>query len=322
MSTRWDWLTIALFGRWTLTVVLALVLAGCADAGDRAREIARVRAHLELVERELRASTPAGLNADQAENRAVILQSLHRYIQEEKYPTNRISQEMTPIFVDDDGARCAVAALLEASGHHALVERIARTENLAYVEELKGDPELQAWLTENGVTLREAARIQPSYANTTSASWQPTASIVGSVQGGTAPGVGAHIALAPGFRVGGRRVTESDSSCDRCVYTSMALVAEYSRSFILGAGSTNHIALLVQLDLNDQAYDHTFYVSGGPLASVDEDTEPGFGVGGQAGIGFNFRRRSYPLFGELICSALGQAGGATLRGGFNLGAVW
>lgn len=322
MNTRWDWLRISLFERLTLTAVLVLVLAGCADAGDRSREIARVRAHLERVERELRARAPAGLDAAQAENRAVIIQDLHRYIHEEKYPTNRISQEMTPIFIDEDGARCAVAALLEASGHHTLVERIARSKNLAYVEELEGDPELQAWLTENGVTLLEAARIQPSYANTTATSWQPTASIFGSVQGGTDPDVGAHLALAPGFRVGARRVTESGSSCDRCVYTSMALVAEYSRSFIIGAGSTNHIALLVQLDLSDHAYDHTFYVSGGPLASVDENTEPGFGLGGQAGIGFNFRRRSYPLFGELICSALGQAGGATLRGGLNLGVVW
>lgn len=322
MRTRRHLLTLSLFKRWTLTILLALVLAGCADAGDKAREIVRVRAHLEGAERALRASTPAGLNADQTERRAVIIQNLHRYIQEENYPTNRISQEMTPIFVDADGARCAVAALVEASGHPALVERITRTDNLAYVEELKGDPELQAWLSENGVTLLEAARIQPGYANTTATSWQPTVSVFGSVQGGTEPGVGAHIALAPGLRVGGRRVTESDSSCDQCVYTSMAFVAEYSRSFTIGDESTNHVGLLAQLDLGDQAYDHTFYVSGGPLASIEDDTKLGFGLGGQAGIGFNFRRRSYPLFGELIFSALGEAGGATLRGGLNLGAVW
>jgi hypothetical protein len=322
MSTRRDWLTIYLFQRWALTVLLALVLLGCADAGDRSREIARVRAHLEGAERALRASTPLGLNAFQAENRAVVIQNLHRYILAEEYPTNRISEEMTPIFVDEDGARCALAALVEASGHHALVERIARSENLAYVEELKDDPELQAWLLDSGITLLEAARIQPAYSNTTETRWQPTVSVFGSVQGGTEPGVGAHVALSPGLRVGGRRITETGDACDRCVYTSMALVAEYSRSFILGAGSTNHIGLLVQLDLSDQAYDHTFYVSGGPLASIDENAEPGFGLGGQAGFGFNFRRRSYPLFGELICSALGQAEGPALRGGFNLGVVW
>lgn len=329
MSPRWHWFTIAFsFVRWALMALFVLALAGCGDRGDpanlseRAREIARVRAHLERVERELRASAPLGLNAAQAEKRAAIIEDLHRYILDEKYPTNRVSQRMTPIFVDGDGARCAVASLLEQSGHRDLVGRIARASNLAYVEELKGDAELQAWLVENGLTLLEAARIQPSYANTTATSWQPTVSVFGSVQGGGAPDIGAHIALAPGVRIGARRVTESDGACDQCVYTSTAFVVEYTRTFVLGAGSTNQIGLLAQLDLSSQAYDYTYYIGGGPLASIDENSEPGFGLGGQVSAGFSFRRRSYPLFAEVIGAVLGQSSGATVRGGLNLGAIW
>src|SRR5262245_37209269 len=130
MTMRRDRTAMRLLGRWAPIAVFVLVAAGCADSGDRSREIARVRAHLERVERELRASAPAGLDAAQAEQRARVIEDLHRYIDAEQYPTNRTAFEMTPIFIDDDGARCAVAALLEASGHHALVERIARTTNL------------------------------------------------------------------------------------------------------------------------------------------------------------------------------------------------
>jgi hypothetical protein len=307
---------------WTLTIVVAVVVVGCADADDRSREIARVRAHLERVERELRASTPADLDATQAANRAEVIRKLRQYIDAEQYPANRISEEMTPIFIDGDGARCALAALLEASGHQALVQRIARTQNLAYVEELKDDPELKAWLTEHGVTLIEAARIQPEYANTTASRWQPTISVVASAHGEAAADTGASVGLAPGLRVGARRITESDGDCDHCVYSSLALVAEYSRSIVAGAGSTNQVAALVQYDLNDDARDSQVYVIGGPLASIDEDAEPGFGLGGQAGLGLGFRNRAFPLFAELNGSALGRAGGAVFRGGASFGFVW
>src|SRR5262249_5125801 len=144
---------------------------------DRRREIARVRAHLERVERELLASMPPGLTPTQANARAQVIELLHQYIVAERYPTNDVSRKMTPIFVSSDGARCAMAALLEATGHGALVRRLAAEHNLAYIEELKGDPELSAWLTEHGLTLVEAARIQPSYDNHPVSHWQPTFSV-------------------------------------------------------------------------------------------------------------------------------------------------
>jgi hypothetical protein len=56
-----------------------------------------------------------------------------------------------------------MAYLIEQSGRVDLVARVAATNNNARIRDLKGDPELVAWLRENGLTAGEAALIQPSY---------------------------------------------------------------------------------------------------------------------------------------------------------------
>lgn len=104
------------------------------------------------VERELRAETPAGLTDAQKAARAETLDLLHQYIAAGRYPHNHQFKGLTPIFIYDSGARCAMAALLEATGEGARVERVARTDNRAYAEELKDVPELRAWLVAHGLS--------------------------------------------------------------------------------------------------------------------------------------------------------------------------
>jgi hypothetical protein len=53
--------------------------------------------------------------------------------------------------------------LLARSGRRDLVDKVAATRNNAYIPELANDPELVAWLEASGLSLEEAARIQPSY---------------------------------------------------------------------------------------------------------------------------------------------------------------
>jgi len=43
------------------------------------------------------------------------------------------------------------------------VARVAATDNTARIRDLKSDPDLVAWLRENGLTAGEAGLIQPSY---------------------------------------------------------------------------------------------------------------------------------------------------------------
>lgn len=52
---------------------------------------------------------------------------------------------------------------MDISGQGALVRQIARTENDATVHALARRPEVRAWLAAAGLSLDEAARIQPSY---------------------------------------------------------------------------------------------------------------------------------------------------------------
>ena len=56
-----------------------------------------------------------------------------------------------------------MAFLVAASGRHDIVERIRATRNNARIRELTDDTALVAWLAEAGLTVAEAARIQPAY---------------------------------------------------------------------------------------------------------------------------------------------------------------
>ena len=68
-----------------------------------------------------------------------------------------------PFFRDGQGALCAMAYLIERSGRRDLVDRVALTRNNAFIAELANDPELRVWLDSVGLTVTEAARIQPTY---------------------------------------------------------------------------------------------------------------------------------------------------------------
>jgi hypothetical protein len=95
--------------------------------------------------------------------RSLLLDELAAYRQEGLFPRNTTHRERTPFFVDDLGTPCAVAHLLNASGAHTVTQRIARTRNNARVAALASEPALVAWLEATGLSLHEAAAIQPGY---------------------------------------------------------------------------------------------------------------------------------------------------------------
>jgi hypothetical protein len=74
---------------------------------------------------------------------------------------------MVPYFVDRFGTRCAMAYLIEQSGADEYVRQVTERMNNAYIHEIAKHPELgrvlDAWLLEHGLSLDEAARIQPTY---------------------------------------------------------------------------------------------------------------------------------------------------------------
>src|SRR5437870_1560004 len=129
-----------------------------------AAETARIRAHLDSVERELRAKDVAALTPAQRAARLRNLDVLHRYWVRGVFPLNTdFPSQRVPYFIDRYGTRCAMAYLIEQSGHGDFVARVAATHNNARIWELQDNPALVAWLDQNGMTLAEAARVQPSY---------------------------------------------------------------------------------------------------------------------------------------------------------------
>jgi hypothetical protein len=128
-----------------------------------AAEVDRIQTHLEVVERELRARDTSALTREQRARRGAIIDELARYRLRRVFPRNLDHDRPTPYFVDDRGVRCAMAHLIETHGGAALVARVVATGNNAYVRDMAHDVELRAWLDANGLTVAEAARIQPSY---------------------------------------------------------------------------------------------------------------------------------------------------------------
>jgi len=127
-------------------------------------EVARLRAHFDVVLDELARADTAHLDDAQRMKRAHHIEVLRAYAREGRFPLNEGHADTeTPIFVDDHDTPCAMGHLIAESGEGALVDEIRATRNLAYVAELADDPRLHAWLDENGLTLREAGRIQPAY---------------------------------------------------------------------------------------------------------------------------------------------------------------
>lgn len=148
----------------TLGVVVLVISTG--DARDErpaqpSGQDAWKARHAADVVAELRTRDVSHLAADQRLKRARLLDELlaygagGRFAQNEDYPGEAI-----PHLVDRHGTRCALANLIDRSGHGALLDRLAATDNIAFVPALRQDDALGAWLEEFGLSVEEAAYIQ------------------------------------------------------------------------------------------------------------------------------------------------------------------
>ena len=133
-------------------------------------EVHRICRHLALALEKLQGGDVTQLGRQRRDRRTSLCAELARYRTRCAFPQNDFAPDsILPAFVDSRGTRCALAHLIEMSGNSSLVERVAATANHAFVCELAGDAELSAWLEQHGITMGEAAAIQPSYCG---AAWQ------------------------------------------------------------------------------------------------------------------------------------------------------
>ncbi len=143
-------------------VVLAASAAWLHDASHPTEE-ARLQRHFATVDAELTSRDVSRLSQQQRAGRARNIEVLREYARAGVFPHNHDFEQPTPYFRDQHGTLCAMAYLIARSGRVDLVDKVARSANNAFLPELARDPELQAWLDANGLTVAEAARIQPQY---------------------------------------------------------------------------------------------------------------------------------------------------------------
>ena len=131
----------------------------------RLMEVQRIRAHFDSVLAELPTHHDPALSAAQRSRRSALLLTLTAYRDAGSFPHNYdFPNQPTPYFVDrKTGVLCAVAHLLESTGRRDIVDRVAQTNNTAYVRELAADTAFVHWLDRQGLTLAEAAWIQIPY---------------------------------------------------------------------------------------------------------------------------------------------------------------
>jgi hypothetical protein len=165
---RWHLLIPAAAGMLAGALALPLGPRGGPPTGPeplaRRLEMARLRAHFDSVDAELRAPKALQLTPTQRTLRVTLIGWLREYREAGTFPRNdRFPEQAMPFFRDSRGVLCAMAYLIERSGRRDLVDRVAETRNNAFIGELADDPELRAWLDSVGLSVAEAARIQPFY---------------------------------------------------------------------------------------------------------------------------------------------------------------
>jgi len=143
----------------------AASLPRSADTKSDLGETARIHGHFGSVLTELRAVDVSHMPSDRRANRSALVATLRQYDDRGAFPNNYdFPEQLTPYFVDrKTGVRCAVAHLLQSTGRRDIVDRVARANNNVLVADLAGDTAFTSWLDQQGITLAEAARIQPSY---------------------------------------------------------------------------------------------------------------------------------------------------------------
>lgn len=128
------------------------------------KEVVRLRAHFDSVDSELRTRDVSRLSPAQRTQRQRLVTWLEEYRNAGVFPINdRFQGRLVPFFRDSKGTLCAMAYLIDRSGRRDIVDKVASSRNNAFIPELTDDPALVAWLDSNGLTVAEAARIQPAY---------------------------------------------------------------------------------------------------------------------------------------------------------------
>jgi hypothetical protein len=124
--------------------------------------IDRVQTHLAYVERVLRGRDVAALTPAQRAMRTRLLDHLADYVQARGFPRGEAPAGFLPTFIDDRGARCAVAYLVEQSAGTDAARALDRRYHNRYIAQFD-DAAFASWVARSGFTRDELAMVQPAY---------------------------------------------------------------------------------------------------------------------------------------------------------------
>lgn len=123
----------------------------------------RVQNHLRFVEETLRSKDTTYLSKPLQKKRHELLQHLHEYWTQGKFPQNtRHVSSRESYFVDDANTPCAMGYLMLCDGQKELVEKVRNTNNHVHLSDLTHG-EVLDWIKQSGFTQEEAALVQPTY---------------------------------------------------------------------------------------------------------------------------------------------------------------
>lgn len=222
---------------------------GVASLPARSPAQRHVVQHLDGALRLLERRDLTGLSDEQRERRAAAIAALRAYRDAGRFPENRdFPGQYVPYFIDPvTDAHCAVGHLMAVTGHPALARRLAAQDNHVRVLDLRDDAEVAAWLDAHGITLEEAARIQPSYdgggpiiiPNPNYPIYEPSGSPLNATALGSAMGVSGALFLAQHFTSLGRgsRLLPTANLVLGFATTALAIAADESTALRAGTGA-------------------------------------------------------------------------------------
>ncbi len=125
----------------------------------------RITTHLAYIERVLRSKDVAHLSAELRHKRSFLLDKLHQYRINGRFPRNYFGGNgRKPCFIDKHDNICAVGYLVAQSAGYRLAERINTQHQYDLIKDMNM-PELTEWVAASGLTLEECAMIQPAYSS-------------------------------------------------------------------------------------------------------------------------------------------------------------
>jgi len=104
----------------------------------------------------------AAVRSALAKARAQNLARFQAYQQRGVFPRNTFSDSKLNVWRDDDGHLCAAATIIDASGQHDLVSRVADQTNFIRLADVRQGP-LMDWILTSGFTQDEIAAIQEPF---------------------------------------------------------------------------------------------------------------------------------------------------------------